>query len=74
MKVKDLIEELSKFDHNLEVAILDGFNGGGVPRTINFGPIEFDGVPEFEGDEQADYDDIQTEPGNPIVIMGYGCY
>lgn len=77
MTVHELITELQKFDKTLEVAILDGFNGGGQPRTINLGP-------QLEGDEAArrngydktnrNYSDLETYRGNTIVVMGYGCY
>jgi hypothetical protein len=74
MNIAELIQELQQFDPELEVAILDGLNGAGVPRTINLGPVLFDGEAKYEGDENAEYKDIDTEPGNPIVIMGYGFY
>jgi hypothetical protein len=38
MKVGELIKELGKFLPEQEVMILDGYNGGGVPREINLGP------------------------------------
>ena len=74
MKVKELIERLRKLDGDIEVAILDGFNGAGRSRTINFGPLVFSGQPNFKGDEWADYSDLDTPETHPIVIMGYGCY
>ena len=77
MTVKELITQLQKFDPTLEVAILDGFNGGGHPRTINLGPC-------IDGDAHSldvvghksdlDYSDLETYQGNAIVVMGYGCY
>lgn len=74
MKVEELITRLSQYDPELEVAILDGFNGGGIPRAINLGPFIEDGIKEFEHDESCDYSDLETKEGKPIVIMGYGCY
>ena len=72
MKVKKLIEKLQKVDPDLEVAILDGFNGGGEPRTINLGPF----VTNNNDREFAPYDfaDLDSEEDADIVIMGYGCY
>ena len=35
-------QELEILHGDLEIAILDGFNGGGVPRTINSPPRVFD--------------------------------
>lgn len=74
MTKSELINELNKIDGDPEICILDGFNGGGTPRTINLGPRLFGGVAEFEGDENADYSDIKSPAGTPIIIMGYGCY
>jgi|TARA_A100001015_G_scaffold155998_2_gene173155 hypothetical protein len=55
---------------DLEVTILDGFNGGGDPRTINLGPNVRD-----VNTEHAGYctDDIETKSGN-VVMIGFGCY
>lgn len=44
---------------------LDGFNGGGDPRTINMGPTLR---------SEGDYEDIKSKPGTPILVMGYGSY
>lgn len=73
MKNKDLIEFLMKHDPEIEITILDGFNGGGCPRSINFN-TKFEGVAAFDGDEMADYSDLDTKEGNPIIVLGYGCY
>lgn len=74
MNIKELINRLQKFDPQLEVTILDSFNGG-MPRTINFVPTLFDpsdNSQTFEDDTAQDYSDIRTPVGMPIVIMGYG--
>lgn len=77
MKVKELIERLSKYDPEMEVAILDGFNGGGDPRALNLGPVKWDAEELAEmaelGDD-PDYSDLSVKSGTPIVVMGYGCY
>lgn len=65
MNVKQLIERLREYPPEMEVAILDGFNGGGAPRTINLGPTM-----RCEGD----YEDLKSKPGTNIVVMGYGSY
>jgi hypothetical protein len=64
MKVKELIKHLKQFDGDMEVAILDGFNGGGHQREINLTPHT----------RWASGDDVKTETGNQIVVMGYGSY
>ena len=38
MNVKELIECLNDFEPDMEIAILDLFNGQGLPRAINFPP------------------------------------
>lgn len=78
MKVKDLIEKLLLLPQDMEVTILDGFNGGGMPRTINFGPLVDDPKSDLRTPgivlDSDDYSDIETPEGEPIVVMGYGCY
>lgn len=71
--VADLIKDLQKLPPELEATILDGFNGGGSPRTINLGPHVWD-PKDSPGLERNDYSDIKTPSGEPIVVMGYGCY
>jgi hypothetical protein len=70
MKVKDLIKRLSKFDQNMEVMILDGFNAAGSPRDINFGPV-IQTIGEQAAEDSAD---CEGRAGEKIVSMGYGCY
>lgn len=77
MKVRDLIASLSKLNPDLEIAILDGFNGGGQPRAINLGPVHWDAeqLDEMrEFDMTPNYSDLDVEQGTEIVVMGYGCY
>ena len=65
MNVQQLINRLNEYPPDMEVAILDGFNGGGDPRTINMGPTLR---------SEGDYEDIKSKPGTPILVMGYGSY
>ena len=89
MNVGQLIKQLEKFDPKLEIAILDGFNAGGEPRTINYTPTLRDpmekGVLHSGGEYVVcrdtgkpvigfDYSDIDSEPWMPIVVIGYGFY
>lgn len=53
LTVRNLIDLLSKFDEDLEVMILDGFNGGGNPRRINIGPV-LDEIQPEDIDNTAD--------------------
>ena len=68
MDVRDLIERLQKFPQEDEVMILDGFNGGGLLRDINLGPV----VKEIS-DKDEDSDG-EGRKGERVVAMGYGCY
>lgn len=68
--VRELINELSKLPYDREVMILDGFNGGGNPRTINLGPSK-DKIRKRHALEAADCHD---RVGEKIVVMGYGFY
>lgn len=73
MTVKELIENLQQFDPDLEVAILDGFNGGGYPRQINYGPrLEF--YHRFDHSQTYDREDLVNKQATQWIIMGYGCY
>jgi len=70
MNKEEMIKALQKLPDGTEVVILDGFNGGGQPITINFGvslqPIKN----EFYSYNTAD---IETKRGS-IALIGYGCY
>ena len=70
MTVKHLIARLQQFPPNMQVMILDGFNGGGSPREINSGPRERV-VTISDAEESADCEDIV---GQNVIVMGYGCY
>lgn len=69
-------QELEILQGDLEIAILEGFNGGGVPRTINSLPRVFDTSKPcnyFCEDDDDILGDINTKSGK-IIIMGYGSY
>lgn len=70
MTIRDLIGKLQAFPPNMQVMILDGFNGGGSPREINSGPRQHV-VTDADADETADCEDIV---GQTVVIVGYGSY
>lgn len=53
-----------------EIMILDGFNAGGYPRTINLGPMSHI---ISEEDVKSTYD-CEDRAGEKVVILGYGCY
>lgn len=70
MTVGELIKRLQAFDPNKELMVLDGFNGGGVPREINLGP-RVQEVSESDGDSTCDCDGMI---GQSIVCIGFGSY
>lgn len=71
MLVHELIERLSKLPPNAHVMILDGFNGGGAPRTINLGPVAHS-ITEADMDRESDCEDIPQ--GEVVYVVGFGCY
>ncbi len=62
---------LSQFPEDMEVMILDSFNGGGEPREINLGPLKRI-ITKENIDNGADCED--KEVGQTIIVLGYGCY
>jgi hypothetical protein len=70
MLVRELIKRLSAMDPELEVMVLDSFNGGGQPRTINLGPT-YGVITQEISDECCDCED---RVGESVVVMGWGCY
>ena len=69
-------QELEILHGDLEIAISDGFNGGGVPRTINSPPRVFDTSKPcnyFSEEDDNILSDTNTKSGK-IIIMGYGSY
>lgn len=74
MKVSDLIQRLERLPQDMEVTIVDGFNGGGQPRTINFGPHVETWDSNKHCSDRHDFSDINASEGQDIVTMGYGCY
>lgn len=69
MRVSELIERLRNCPQNHEIMILDGFNGGGDPREIHFGPCGKEIT-----EEQAEFVvDCEGKSGRRITVLGYGC-
>lgn len=71
MIVRELIERLQTLDQDREIMILDGFNAGGYPRTINIPPSDH----EIQRIDILDCGDCEEMPiGHKVYVMGYGCY
>ena len=71
MTIRELIEHLSQFDEDINVMILDGFNGDGNKRDINFNPSILRKITEKDEKECGDCND---RVGEEIVLLGYGFY
>jgi len=71
MSVKELIQQLQKFNLELEIMVLDGSNAGGYPRTINTGPrTQYIELKDIE--DCGDCEEFAI--GEQIIAIGYGCY
>lgn len=70
MTVAELIDRFRTIPKDSQIMILDGSNGGGVPREINTGP-SFHVVEAWDADETADCENLV---GTTVVVLGYGCY
>jgi hypothetical protein len=53
-----------------EVMVLDGFNGGGVPRTINIGPKRH----TITSEDTEKTVDCECREGESVVLIGFGSY
>ena len=71
MSVSELIQHLSKFDGDLEVMLLDGFNAQGNKRSITFAPA---GLREITTQDEEESGDCEDKAGNKVVILGFGYY
>lgn len=70
MTIQELTDYLAQYPDDMPVMILDGFNGGGVPRTINLGPY----VRHVREDDAVKTSDCDDLVGTTVVVLGYGCY
>lgn len=64
------LAELLLEEPDMEIMILDGFNGGGYPRKINLGPITRT-ITEEDAEESGDCEELV---GQEVAVMGYGFY
>jgi hypothetical protein len=70
MTAAQLMERLAKLPPNREVMILDGENGGGVPRSITLSPTDRI-ITKTDSDDTSD---CEGKVGMGVTIIGYGCY
>lgn len=71
MTVAELIERLREHPPDADIMILDGFNAGGFPRTINGGPSGRS-ISEEDRDGAADCEDLPV--GQEVVVLYFGSY
>jgi hypothetical protein len=69
MKASILIELLQKLPADRDVMILDGWNGGGEPRTINFQTNR-----RITKENAANGADCENRVGEVVTVFGYGSY
>jgi hypothetical protein len=69
MKVSELIEMLKTKDPDADIMVLDRGNGCGVPRDLNFGPVQR----EISDAEHRDCGDCENRVGEKVIVIGY-CY
>ena len=70
MTIAELREQLAEFPDDMEIMILDGFNGGGVPREINIHPWAH----TITDDDAANTFDCEERAGENVIVIGYGSY
>ncbi len=69
MKAKELAKMLLK-NPDMEIMILDSFNGAGCPRTINLGPT----TQIITSEDVDDTVDCEEMLGQKVLVIGYGYY
>lgn len=70
MTIAELIERLAALPPDQSVMILDGFNGDGIPREINFGPTER----QLTEPNASQAFDCEGRAGEKVIVLGFGCY
>ncbi len=70
MTIGELIFLLAKYPDTMQVMVLDGPNGGGVPRDMNIGPVRR----TITIDDSAETADCEGIEGQTVVVVGFGCY
>lgn len=73
MNIGDLISRLEakrKELGDVEVMVLDSFNGGGHPRTLNLGPS----VRTLTEANAEDNGDCEDRVGEKVLVVGFGSY
>jgi hypothetical protein len=70
MTIQEPIDRLMELPKDQEIMILDGFNGGGNPRTLNFGPTRRK-IYHTDEDETTDCEGLV---GESVIVLGSGCY
>lgn len=70
MTVEEMINRLNELDPDKELMILDGFNGGGYPRTINFGVVNR----RISVTDAEHAGDCEERVGESVYVIGFGSY
>ena len=70
MTKKELIEQLADAPDDMRIMMLDGFNTGGRPRTINWGPHDH----KITYEEATRCGDCEGMEGQTVWVIGCGFY
>ena len=70
MKVGKLQRILNLFHPDMEIMILDGFNGSGVPREINVHPR----IHRISNQDAESTADCEDKIGEHVAVVGFGSY
>lgn len=67
----ELADFFAKLPRDTVVMVLDGFNGGGDPRFLNYGPRA---VKVTQKLIKTNGDTYFLKPEDNLIVFGYGCY
>jgi len=72
MTAAELILHLQNFPPTTEVMMLDGVNGEGCKRNLNFIPLDLGVIGSTWHDLGPA--DCEGRHGEKVITLGYGCY
>jgi hypothetical protein len=70
MNARQLIKILQQYNPETSVMIYDGFNGGGAPRDLNYGPA----IHKITAQDAEATADCENREGQDVIIIGFGSY
>jgi hypothetical protein len=73
MNITELIKQLEilrSINGDVQVMVLDGFNGDGKPRDLNLGPL----LRTIDDYDAAYVGDCENRQGETVAVIGFGSY